>query len=343
MNINLVLQKLSNLKDLSSLEMRLIMMQLLSGDLTDSQIGAFIMAINIKGESIVELTAAAEVMRELSKRVDVSNELLLDTCGTGGVSSGIFNVSTASALLAASCGVKVAKHGNRTVTRKSGSADLLEQAGVKIALKPASITKCIDKIGIGFMFAPSHHSAMKHAVSPRKELGIKTIFNLLGPLTNPAGALNQVVGVFSQKWVRPIAEVLKGLGSKHVLVVHSEDGLDEISIAASTKVAELKDGHIEEYIISPQDFNLKTLSIEELKVSSPEQSLELAKQALKGKHEAASQIVALNAAAALYVSGLVKDLKEGVKISFESISEGRGLEKLEQLSSISQSLAKESK
>ena len=171
-------------------------------------------------------------------------------------------------------------------------------------------------------------TAMKHAVGPRKELGIKTIFNLLGPLTNPAGALNQVIGVFDQKWVKPIAEVLKGLGSKHVLVVHSEDGLDEISIAASTKVAELKDGIIEDYTISPQDFNLKTLSIEELEVGSPEESLELAKQALKGKHEAASQIVALNAGAALYVSGLVKDLKEGIEISLESINEGRGLEKL---------------
>jgi len=330
-------------EDLSREGASTIMNQILTGSASSAQIGAFLTSLSIKGESVEEVIGSAEVMRKLSSKISISKENLVDTCGTGGVGLPIFNVSTTAAFVASSCGVKVAKHGNRSATRKSGSADLLEAAGVVLDLNPNQIRICIEEVGLGFMFAPSHHSAMKHAVSPRKELGIKTIFNLLGPLTNPAGALNQVVGVFSQKWVRPIAEVLKGLGSKHVLVVHSEDGLDEISIAASTKVAELKDGHIEEYIISPQDFNLKTLSIEELKVSSPEQSLELAKQALNGKHEAASQIVALNAGAALYVSGLVKDLKEGVKISFESISEGRGLEKLEQLSSISQSLAKESK
>ena len=290
-----------------------------------------------------EVIGSAQVMRKLSSKVSVDKVNLVDTCGTGGVGSGIFNVSTTAAFVASSCGAKVAKHGNRSATRKSGSADLLEAAGVALDLNPDQIKTCIEEVGLGFMFAPVHHSAMKHAVGPRKELAIKTIFNLLGPLTNPAGALNQVLGVFDVKWVKPIAEVLKGLGSQHVLVVHSEDGLDEISIAAPTKIAELKNGNIEEYCISPLDFDLKTLSIEELKVDSPQASLELAKKALSGKHQAASQMVAMNAGAALYVSGLAKDLKEGVKLSFESIANGNGLETLEQLSSLSQSLSKQRK
>ena len=282
-------------------------------------------------------------MRKLSSKVSVDKKNLVDTCGTGGVGIKIFNVSTTAAFVASSCGAKVAKHGNRSTTRKSGSADLLEAAGVAIDLNPEQVKTCIEEVGLGFMFAPAHHSAMKHAVGPRKELAIKTIFNLLGPLTNPAGALNQVLGVFDVRWVRPIAEVLKGLGSQHVLVVHSEDGLDEISIAAPTRVAELKDGNIEEYSISPQDFNLKTLSIEELKVDSPQASLELAKKALSDKHLAASQMVAMTAGAALYVSGLAKELEEGIKLSLESIATGKGLEKLEHLSSLSQSLSKQRK
>ena len=338
MNINLVLQKLSNLKDLSSLEMRLIMMQLLSGDLTDSQIGAFIMAINIKGESIVELTAAAEVMRELSKKVDVSNELLLDTCGTGGVSSGIFNVSTASALLAASCGVKVAKHGNRSVTRKSGSADLLEHAGVKIALKPASITKCIDKIGIGFMFAPSHHSAMRHVSNARKELGMKTMFNVLGPLTNPAGALNQILGVYKRDLVLPIAEVLRSLGTKRAMVLHSKDGLDEISIVERTYVAELKDEKISEYEIDPKDYDFNFGSIESLKVDSPKESLMLVKEGLTGKNLIASSIIMINAGAGIYLVGLASSLKEGVEVARKAIISGQGLFKLEELVNFSNAI-----
>ena len=330
-------------QDLSQEEISSVMHQILTGSASEAQIGAFLVSLSIKGESVDEVIGSAQVMRKLSSKVSVDKVNLVDTCGTGGVGSGIFNVSTTAAFVASSCGAKVAKHGNRSATRKSGSADLLEAAGVALDLNPDQIKICIEEVGFGFMFAPVHHSAMKHAVGPRKELAIKTIFNLLGPLTNPAGALNQVLGVFDVKWVKPIAEVLKGLGSQHVLVVHSEDGLDEISIAASTKVAELKDGNIEEYSISPQDFDLKFLSIEELKVSSPLQSLGLAKKALKGQHQAASQMVAINAGAALYVSGLVNELKEGVEVSFESIGKGKGLEKLEQLSSLSQSLAKQNK
>jgi anthranilate phosphoribosyltransferase len=330
-------------QDLSQEEISSVMNQILTGSASEAQIGAFLVSLSIKGESVDEVIGSAQVMRKLSSKVSVDKVNLVDTCGTGGVGSGIFNVSTTAAFVASSCGAKVAKHGNRSATRKSGSADLLEAAGVALDLNPDQIKTCIEEVGLGFMFAPVHHSAMKHAVGPRKELAIKTIFNLLGPLTNPAGALNQVLGVFDVKWVKPIAEVLKGLGSQHVLVVHSEDGLDEISIAAPTKIAELKNGNIEEYCISPLDFDLKTLSIEELKVDSPEASLELAKKALSGKHQAASQMVAMNAGAALYVSGLAKDLKEGVKLSLESIANGNGLEKLEQLSSLSQSLSKQRK
>ena len=330
-------------QDLSREEISSVMNQILTGSASEAQIGAFLVSLSFKGESVDEVIGSAQVMRKLSSKVSVDKKNLVDTCGTGGVGIEIFNVSTTAAFVASSCGAKVAKHGNRSATRKSGSADLLEAAGVAIDLNPEQVKTCIEEVGLGFMFAPAHHSAMKHAVGPRKELAIKTIFNLLGPLTNPAGALNQVLGVFDVRWVRPIAEVLKGLGSQHVLVVHSEDGLDEISIAAPTRVAELKDGNIEEYSISPQDFNLKTLSIEELKVDSPQASLELAKKALSGKHLAASQMVAMTAGAALYVSGLAKELEEGIKLSLESIATGKGLEKLEHLSSLSQSLSKQRK
>ena len=330
-------------QDLSREEISSVMNQILTGSASEAQIGAFLVSLSFKGESVDEVIGSAQVMRKLSSKVSVDKKNLVDTCGTGGVGIEIFNVSTTAAFVASSCGAKVAKHGNRSATRKSGSADLLEAAGVAIDLNPEQVKTCIEEVGMGFMFAPAHHSAMKHAVGPRKELAIKTIFNLLGPLTNPAGALNQVLGVFDIRWVRPIAEVLKGLGSQHVLVVHSEDGLDEISIAAPTRVAELKDGNIEEYSISPQDFNLKTLSIEELKVDSPQASLELAKKALSDKHLAASQMVAMTAGAALYVSGLAKELEEGIKLSLESIATGKGLEKLEHLSSLSQSLSKQRK
>lgn len=330
-------------QDLSREEISSVMNQILTGSASEAQIGAFLVSLSFKGESVDEVIGSAQVMRKLSSKVSVDKKNLVDTCGTGGVGIEIFNVSTTAAFVASSCGAKVAKHGNRSATRKSGSADLLEAAGVAIDLNPEQVKTCIEEVGLGFMFAPAHHSAMKHAVGPRKELAIKTIFNLLGPLTNPAGALNQVLGVFDVRWVRPMAEVLKGLGSQHVLVVHSEDGLDEISIAAPTKVAELKDGNIEEYSISPQDFNLKTLSIEELKVDSPQASLELAKKALSDKHLAASQMVAMTAGAALYVSGLAKELEEGIKLSLESIATGKGLEKLEHLSSLSQSLSKQRK
>jgi len=332
------INKINKGQDLSKKEISSVMNQILTGSVSQDQIVSFLGSLSAKGESIEEVIGSAEVMRNLSSKVSVDKEHLVDTCGTGGVGSGIFNVSTTAAFIASSCGAKVAKHGNRSTTRQSGSADLLETAGVALELNPQQVKQCIENVGVGFMFAPAHHSAMKYAVGARKELGIKTIFNLLGPLTNPAGALNQVLGVFDNKWVRPIAEVLKRLGSKNVLVLHSQDGLDEISTASSTSVAELRDGEIKEYSISPSDFGLKTLAIEGLRVSSPEESLQMAKEALKGKNQAAAQMVAMTSGAALYVAGLADTLKTGVDISMDGIKKGIGLQKLDELVSFSQSL-----
>ena len=314
MEVKESINKINKGQDLSKKEISSVMNQILTGSVTQDQIVSFLGSLSAKGESIEEVIGSAEVMRDLSSKVSVNQEHLVDTCGTGGVGSGIFNVSTTAAFIASSCGAKVAKHGNRSTTRQSGSADLLETAGVALELNPDQVKQCIENVGVGFMFAPAHHSAMKYAVGARKELGIKTIFNLLGPLTNPAGALNQVLGVFDNKWVRPIAEVLKRLGSKNVLVLHSQDGLDEISTASSTSVAELRDGKIKEYSISPNDFGFKTLAIEGLRVSSPEESLQIAKEALKGENQAAAQMVAMTSGAALYVAGLADTLKVGVDI-----------------------------
>ena len=338
MEVKESINKINKGQDLSKKEISSVMNQILTGSVTQDQIVSFLGSLSAKGESIEEVIGSAEVMRDLSSKVSVNQEYLVDTCGTGGVGSGIFNVSTTAAFIASSCGAKVAKHGNRSTTRQSGSADLLETAGVALELNPDQVKQCIENVGVGFMFAPAHHSAMKYAVGARKELGIKTIFNLLGPLTNPAGALNQVLGVFDNKWVRPIAEVLKRLGSKNVLVLHSQDGLDEISTASSTSVAELRDGKIKEYSISPSDFGFKTLAIEGLRVSSPEESLQIAKDALKGENQAAAQMVAMTSGAALYVAGLADTLKVGVDISMEGIKKGIGLQKLDELVSFSQSL-----
>ena len=338
MEVKESINKINKGQDLSKKEISSVMNQILTGSVTQDQIVSFLGSLSAKGESIEEVIGSAEVMRDLSSKVSVNQEYLVDTCGTGGVGSGIFNVSTTAAFIASSCGAKVAKHGNRSTTRQSGSADLLETAGVALELNPDQVKQCIENVGVGFMFAPAHHSAMKYAVGARKELGIKTIFNLLGPLTNPAGALNQVLGVFDNKWVRPIAEVLKRLGSKNVLVLHSQDGLDEISTASSTSVAELRDGKIKEYSISPNDFGFKTLAIEGLRVSSPEESLQIAKEALKVENQAAAQMVAMTSGAALYVAGLADTLKVGVDISMEGIKKGIGLQKLDELVSFSQSL-----
>ena len=337
MNITSAISKITSGLSLKESEMSDVMLDLLEGRATDAQIGAFLIALDMKGETVEEVLGAAKIMRKLSAKVEVNKDKLVDTCGTGGSGIGIFNVSTTAAFVACACGARVAKHGNRSATRKSGSADLLEAAGVSLELNPSQVSDCIENVGLGFMFAPGHHSAMKHVIGPRKEIAHKSIFNILGPLTNPASTPNQVMGVYDKKWMKPVAEVHQSLGSKNVMVVHSEDNLDEISIASKTKVVELREGKISEYVISPEEFGLEFQSLDGLKVNSPEESLSMAKKALKGEHSAASSMVALNAGAALYVSGVDNSLAEGVERALEGIKQKKGLDKLQELSEYSQS------
>ena len=337
MNITSAISKITSGLSLKESEMSDVMLDLLEGKATDAQIGAFLIALDMKGETVEEVLGAAKIMRKLSAKVEVNKDKLVDTCGTGGSGIGIFNVSTTAAFVACACGARVAKHGNRSATRKSGSADLLEAAGVSLELNPSQVSDCIENVGLGFMFAPGHHSAMKHVIGPRKEIAHKSIFNILGPLTNPASTPNQVMGVYDEKWMKPVAEVHQSLGSKNVMVVHSEDNLDEISIASKTKVVELREGKISEYVISPEEFGLEFQSLDGLKVNSPEESLSMAKKALKGEHSAASSMVALNAGAALYVSGVDNSLAEGVERALEGIKQKKGLDKLQELSEYSQS------
>ena len=318
-------------RDLSRDEMTSVMSTIMTGEATPAQIGGFLVGLHAKGESVVEIAAAASVMRELSTRVDIEHPHLVDTCGTGGDSSGTFNISTAAAFVAAGAGAKVAKHGNKSVSSTSGSADVLEAAGVNLGLTPEQVGHCIDTAGVGFMFAPAHHGAMKHAIGPRREMGVRTIFNVLGPLTNPAGALNQVIGVFSAQLVEPLAHVLKELGSRHVMVVHARDGLDEISIAAETNVAELKDGVVSSYTLSPAEAGATMDSLESLKVSSAEDSLRMIESVLDGQAGPALEIVALNAGAAVYTSGLASDLNDGVARAREAIASGAAKQALSML------------
>ena len=337
MNITSAISKITSGLSLKESEMSDVMLDLLEGRATDAQIGAFLIALDMKGETVEEVLGAAKIMRKLSAKVEVNKDKLVDTCGTGGSGIGIFNVSTTAAFVACACGARVAKHGNRSATRKSGSADLLEAAGVSLELNPSQVSDCIENVGLGFMFAPGHHSAMKHVIGPRKEIAHKSIFNILGPLTNPASTPNQVMGVYDKKWMKPVAEVHQSLGSKNVMVVHSEDNLDEISIASKTKVVELREGKISEYVISPEEFGLEFQSLDGLKVNSPEESLSMAKKALKGEYSAASSMIALNAGAALYVSGVDNSLAEGVERALEGIKQKKGLDKLQELSEYSQS------
>ncbi len=318
-------------QDLSVAEMSSVMRLIMTGEATPAQIGGFLIGLRMKGETVDEVVAAASVMRELSTRVEVENEHLVDTCGTGGDLSGSFNISTASAFVVAAAGARVAKHGNRSISSKSGSADVLEAAGVNLDLTPAQVADCVNEIGLGFMFAPMHHNAMKYAIGPRREMAVRTIFNVLGPLTNPAGAPNQVLGVYSRDWVVPLAEVLKRLGSKHVLVVSSEDGMDEVSISAPTLVAELKNGEVNSYTIQPEDFGMQRAELATIRAADAEHSLAIIKDVLANQSGAAKDIVCLNAGAAIYVAGQAGSLAEGVKRAAEVIAEGRAAEKLQQL------------
>ena len=318
-------------RDLTAQEMSDTMRLIMTGEATPAQVGGFLIGLRMKGESIDEIAAAAGVMRELASKVDVDKNHLVDTCGTGGDSSGSFNISTASAIVVAAAGGKVAKHGNRSISSKSGSADVLETAGVNLEISPEQVASCVNEIGVGFMFAPLHHSAMKHAIGPRREMAVRTIFNVLGPLTNPAGAPNQVLGVFSKDLVEPLAHVLKQLGSQHVLVVHAEDGMDEISIATPTFVAELNDGVVTTYTIQPEDFGMSRADLEQIRATDSAHSLEIIKGILNNTDGPAKDIVCLNAGAAIYAAGVAASLADGVKKAQDVIASGAVAEKLEQL------------
>ncbi|MCF6282055.1 MAG: anthranilate phosphoribosyltransferase [Candidatus Polarisedimenticolaceae bacterium] len=323
--------------DLSAEQMTSVMQTIMTGGATPAQIGGFLIGLRMKGESVAEITSAAGVMRELATKVTAKGEHLVDTCGTGGDSSGSFNISTASAFVTAAAGAQVAKHGNRSISSKSGSADVLEAAGVRLDLNPDQITQCIEEVGVGFMFAPAHHSAMKHAIGPRKEMGVRTIFNVLGPLTNPAGAPNQVLGVFSEELLEPLANVLQRLGSRHVLVVHARDGLDEISIGDATEVAELRNGQIRRYSITPEQFGMTRTPIEAIKAEDAADSLAIIRALLEDQAGPARDIVCLNAGAAIYVAGLAASLADGIKRADEVITSGEARNRLDQLAILSQS------
>ena len=338
MDIQQAVGQLLEKQDLDTNEMRDVMTQIMTGNATDAQIGAFLVALRMKGETVAEITGAAQVMRELAAPVSVSGDHLVDIVGTGGDSAGIFNVSTASTFVAAAAGASVAKHGNRSVSSKSGSADLLESAGVRLDLTPEQVARCVEEVGVGFMFAVNHHSAMKHAIGPRKELGVRTVFNLLGPLTNPAKVPNMLLGVFDRQWLRPVAEVMKQLGGEHILVVHSADGLDEISVADETWVAELNNGEITEYTVKPEDFGISRGDLKDLKVADAKESLEMIKQALSEGNGPAADMVALNAGAALYAAGIADDLAEGIRMAQDAIGSGLARAKITDLSAFTNCL-----
>ena len=322
-------------QSLTTEQMIAAMRQIMTGEATAAQIGGFLVALRMKGETLDEITGAATVMRELASKVELDETHLIDTCGTGGDGADLFNISTASAFVAAAAGARVAKHGNRSVSSKTGSADVLEAADIELGLSAEQVARCVDEIGVGFMFAPAHHSAMKHAIGPRRELGLRTMFNMLGPMTNPAGVKRQVIGVFDKALCAPMAEVLGRLGSEHVLVVHSEDGLDEFSLAGPTHVAELKGGQVSEYSVVPEDVGISSASLDGLSVDSAEASLALIQDAL-GKQSTdggrkAADIIALNAGAAIYVSGIASSLKEGVAMAEDAIGGGMAAAKLADL------------
>lgn len=343
MNIQQALNNITKNIELTQPQMEDVMRTIMNGEATDAQIGALMMGLRLKGESIDEITAAARVMREYAIKIDVSDvPYLVDIVGTGGDGQNLFNVSTASSFVIAAAGATIAKHGNRGVSTKSGSSDLLEIAGINLDLNMAQTERCIREMGVGFLFAPNHHKAMKYAVGPRKELGFRSIFNLLGPLTNPAGVKRLVIGVFSNELCRPIAEVMKQLGAEHVMVVHSKDGLDEISLASTTYVAELKNGEVTEWEITPEHVDIESQTLVGLMIEDSAQSLALINNALGKKKsvvgEKAANMIALNAGAGIYVSGLTSSYKQGVALAHDIIYGGQALEKLSVLSEFTKTL-----
>ncbi|MFM7294806.1 MAG: anthranilate phosphoribosyltransferase [Burkholderiales bacterium] len=326
------INRLSDKREIFFDEMLDLFRQVMEGKVTPVQLSAILMGLHVKSESVSEIAAAAQVMREFATKVAVSDAThLVDTCGTGGDKAHTFNISTTAAFVAAAAGAKVAKHGGRSVSSKSGSADVLEALGVNLALTPAQVAEAIEKVGIGFMFAPSHHPAMKYAAPVRKELGMRTILNILGPLTNPAGAPNQVMGVFHPDLVGIQARVLKQLGARHVMVVHGEDGLDEITLTGKTQVAELKHGFVTEFMIEPKQFGLDLASVDTIRAVDADTSKSMLLDVLNNKAGPAKDIVMLNAGAAIYVAGLTTDLWGGVARAREMIEKGLARKKLDEL------------
>lgn len=342
MDIQTAIARVAERQDLSTADMKAVMRTIMQGEATNAQIGGFLVGLRMKGETIDEITGAVEVMRELATGVTLAVDKVVDIVGTGGDGANLFNVSTAATFVIAAAGGHVAKHGNRSVSSRSGSSDLLDQAGLRLNMSPDQITRCIHDLGVGFMFAPNHHTAMKHAVGPRKELGIRTLFNILGPMTNPAGVKHQVIGVFNGDLCVPMAEVLRRLGSEHVLVVHAEDGLDEISLASRTRVAELKDGEVNEYHIRPEDMGIKAQAITDLQVADAAESLALIREALspnpRERAALARDMIALNAGAALYASDLAETLQAGAQKAHAAMANGAALQRMERLATLSQQL-----
>ncbi len=340
MDMKQALNRIASNLDLSRDEMKDVMRIVMNGEATDAQIGAFLMGLRLKSETIDEITGATEVMRELATKVSINASPLVDIVGTGGDGANLFNVSSASSFVVAAAGGFVAKHGNRGVSSKSGSADLIEKAGINLDMKPEEVARCVEQIGVGFMFAPAHHGAMKHAIGPRRELGCRTIFNILGPMTNPAGVTRQLIGVFTRELCRPMAEVMQRLGAEHIMVVCSKDGLDEISLATVTHVAELKDGEITEYDLTPEDLGLKSQSLVGLTVDSSDESLKLIKAAFGRNHdettEKARDMIALNAGAAIYIAGLANTPKMGVEMALDAMGSGLAAGKMSELADFSQ-------
>ena len=322
-------------KELSEEEMMGAMTEIMDGKVGDTQLAAFLTALQFKNVTVSEIVGAARVMRDKAEKVNAKDSV--DTCGTGGDGADTFNISTTVAFVVAGAGVRVAKHGNRAVSSKSGSADILKYLGVNIDASLPTVERCIEEVGIGFLFAPLMHKAMKHAAAVRKELGFRTIFNLLGPLTNPANAHAQVLGVFDSKWVTPLAEVLRELGSRHALVVHGFDGLDEITLTGETQIAELKNGKVNNFSFDPKEFGYSLCSVADLKGAEPETNAEIMREILNGSSGPKTDIVVLNAAAAIYVGGKADSIEKGILAAKNSIESGAALKKLEELCRVSNS------
>ena len=339
MDMTSAIRAVTESRDLSTEEMTEVMRTIMTGDATAAQIGGFLVGLRMKGETVSEIAAAASVMRELATAVEVDVANLVDTCGTGGDGVHTFNISTASAFVAAGAGAHVAKHGNRSVSSSSGSADVLEAAGVRVDLTPQAVARCIEEVGLGFMFAPLHHGAMRHAIGPRREMGVRTIFNVLGPLTNPASAPNQIIGVFDRALIEPMAAVLGQLGARHVMVVHAQDGLDEVSVGAPTDVAEWRNGDLKCFQITPESLGFKRTSADALVVEDVQQSLACIQSVLEGASGGARDIVLANAGAAIYVSGLAASHLEGIEAARRSIDQGHARERLHRLVALSHQLA----